>query len=462
MTHKESENDSDCQDYCRIENNCCAIADGASQSFYPNLWAKLLVDNFCKNPNINEKNWETWLRDIQSDWLSIVTEKVDLLRDRKTSSWVTNQNRLNSREPATSTFVGLNFELLTDQLKVSIVGDSCLFILENDKLEKTYLLNCSDDFSDRPRYLASYRKDNDFSPDFLTIGIEENIAIESDSSLYFILATDALSEYIFNSREQNIDIFKSLLKVSSKEEFESFVSQARTQKNPRLKNDDISLVILKCENARLGNVNKVTNQLNQPRGKSTSVTAKRLKKSTILNREEHNTDKQKVLAVREKLLSKKPCIRQQRILIGFIGLAFPLVIAMITFNSLARRPENNNKTSNLVTQGETIYKDKELQKVIVSSLKNPAIVSVVEENEKWMKIEKELYAFSSIALVSKDCRYFTICEISIYSGKNIRMFPNSSDDSIFGETESIQTFDRLDFSYDEDWYQFRLVGYIKK
>ncbi|KPQ31398.1 MAG: Protein phosphatase 2C [Phormidesmis priestleyi Ana] len=248
MTHKDNEKDSDCQDYCRIENNCCAIADGASQSFYPSLWAKLLVDNFCEHPNINEKNWEIWLRDIQSDWLLMVTGKVKLLRDKKTSSWITNQNRLTSREPATSTFVGLNFEFSNNQLKVAIVGDSCLFILENGELKKSYLLNYSDEFSDRPRYLASYQKNNDFSPDFLTIGIEENIEVESDNSLYFILATDALSEYIFNSREQSIDVFKGLLEISSKEEFDFFVSQARTQKNPRLKNDDTSLVVLKCEN----------------------------------------------------------------------------------------------------------------------------------------------------------------------------------------------------------------------
>jgi len=169
-----------------------------------------------------------------------------------------------------------------------------------------------------------------------------------------------------------------------------------------------------------------------------------------------------VLAVREKFLSRERYTKKKRVLIGFIGLILPIAVAMIAFNSFVRRAEDNNRTSYLITQGETIYKDEELQKIIVSSLKNPAIVSVVEENENWIKIQKELYAFSSIALVSQDCSFLPICEISIYPGKNIRMFPNSADESIFGETESIQTFDRLDFSYDENWYQFRLVGYIKK
>ena len=54
-TPKENENPTDCQDYLDANeaNSCFAIADGASQSFYPSIWAELLVDNFCQNPEID-------------------------------------------------------------------------------------------------------------------------------------------------------------------------------------------------------------------------------------------------------------------------------------------------------------------------------------------------------------------------------------------------------------------------
>jgi len=40
-TSKENENNEDCQDAFQIKENCIAIADGASQSLYPKVWAEL-------------------------------------------------------------------------------------------------------------------------------------------------------------------------------------------------------------------------------------------------------------------------------------------------------------------------------------------------------------------------------------------------------------------------------------
>jgi len=66
--------------------------------------------------------------------------------------------------------------------------------------------------------------------------------------LHFILATDALSEYIFKSFEQGKDIFRILLSISSQAEFEDFVAEARGAMDLKMKNDDVTLVILKVPN----------------------------------------------------------------------------------------------------------------------------------------------------------------------------------------------------------------------
>ena len=155
-THKENENISDCQDYFQIntEKNCFAIADGASQSFYPSIWAELLVKHFCQDPNINQNNWNDWLQPIQEKWFQEVEQRVIKAKDENRPIWVTSQNRFNFREPATSTFIGL--QLIENQVTGSIVGDSCLFIVEDDQLSKkyqliqTYLLKTSRDFNDSP------------------------------------------------------------------------------------------------------------------------------------------------------------------------------------------------------------------------------------------------------------------------------------------------------------------------
>ena len=112
-TQKEKENLSDCQDYLETntEKNCFAIADGASQSFYPSIWAELLVKHFCQDPNINQNNWNDWLQPIQEKWFQEVEQRVIKAKDENRPIWVTSQNRFNFREPATSTFIGLQLIL---------------------------------------------------------------------------------------------------------------------------------------------------------------------------------------------------------------------------------------------------------------------------------------------------------------------------------------------------------------
>ncbi|MFM6266789.1 MAG: hypothetical protein ACKPFA_09840, partial [Dolichospermum sp.] len=246
-THKENESINDCQDYFQVnlENNCFAIADGASQSFYPSIWAELLVNHFCKNPDINQNNWQDWLQAIQGKWSQDVKQRVTKAKSDNSPVWITNGNLLNALVAATSTFIGLQF--IGDQVKGSIVGDSCLFIVEGDQLSKkyqliqTYLLNKSTDFNDSPGYFASYNKDNKFIPHDFKILLSHK---KSPKNIYFILATDALSKYIFKCTENQDNIFETLLSISSQETFEGFVESARNSDNIKMNNDDVTLLIL--------------------------------------------------------------------------------------------------------------------------------------------------------------------------------------------------------------------------
>jgi len=239
-THKESENISDCQDFFAVNRTSFAVADGASQSFYPSIWAEMLVNNFCQNPNIGQQTWQQWLVPIQNQWLIEVRDRVQKAKLENKPIWITNQNRLNFRESATSTFIGL--QLIDNRIAISIVGDSCLFVLKNTHFATSYPIQNSREFSDRPQYFASYAKDNAFTPDFF------DMPLDFAGDLHFILATDALSEYIFKSFEQGKDIFRILLSISSQAEFEDFVAEARGAMDLKMKNDDVTLVILKVPN----------------------------------------------------------------------------------------------------------------------------------------------------------------------------------------------------------------------
>jgi len=199
-THKEMETISGCQDNFSYNEakNCFAIADGATQSFYSSIWSKLLVEHFCENPNIDKENWQEWLKPIQEQWLEEVRNKLEIAKRDDNPARIEIQNLLNRFESATSTFIGLQF--IENQAKISIVGDSCLFIFRGNQLIQTYLLKKSTDFNNRPGYFGSRSKNNDdYEPEFLDIELKYK---QHSDKLYFVLATDALAEYIFKHTEQ--------------------------------------------------------------------------------------------------------------------------------------------------------------------------------------------------------------------------------------------------------------------
>ena len=139
ITHKKAESLDDCQDAIRVNeaDSRYAVADGATRSFLPKQWAELLVERFCEMPNLSlsEENWKEWLIPIQEAWYKQVEERV------KVGGQFYLTNPFNAREPAVSTFVGLEVEKTKREWRAVVVGDSCLFHKIAVDLEVTCLRN---------------------------------------------------------------------------------------------------------------------------------------------------------------------------------------------------------------------------------------------------------------------------------------------------------------------------------
>ena len=509
-TYKENENISGCQDNFQSDTakNCFAIADGATQSFYSSIWSKLLVNYFCQNPEIDQNNWQEWLKPIQEKWLKEVRAESEKAEKGNYPARVEIQNRLNRFESATSTFIGLQF--IENQAKLSIVGDSCLFIFQGNQLNKTYLLQKSTDFNNGPEYFGSRSKNNDYEPKFLDIELKDK---QHSDKLYFVLATDALAEYIFKYTEQQRDILTTLLRINSEQGFENFVKSARHNGTIKMKNDDVTLMILEVSDREIVSLPTQPikeNEGNPPIVSPLSYETEQFPKedennySNVEEKPEDNTRDQKLQdtsgfakissnlqTLLQPLLSlfmpprnstsstsqptKYPVINRidgiRNILFVFIPVNIILTILSTAtiINSIKTEQSSNSNSSSQVTKyepkyrnlekGTKIYKDQTFQEIIIPALSDSSQVLILEEGDKWIKFQIDLYANQAIL---NQCSTCARDEIEIKPDTNLRIFPSESEGDVFGQLSEPSKFKKLKFDSLPNWSKFTFVGYVKK
>ena len=523
-THKEMETISGCQDNfsCNEAKNCFAIADGATQSFYSSIWSKLLVDYFCENPQIDKNNWQEWLELIQQKWLEEVKAELEKAKSGNNFAWIEIYNGLERSKSAISTFIGLQF--IENQAKISIVGDSCLFIFQGNQI-KTYLLKKSTDFNNQPEYFGSRSKNNDHEPKFLDIELKYK---QHSDKLYFVLATDALAEYIFKYTEQQRDILTTLLTINSEQEFENFVKSARHNGTIKMKNDDVTLMILEVSDGEIVSLPTQTRKENQ---KNPPI----ILPSSNENKQPFNEDKNNSSKVEEEpkdntpaenlevtsgfakirfnlqtllkflpslpmthrnsrgVSSSSPQLREDKppvikgidgirnLLLVFIPLNIFLTIlstATILYfisqtankiNSIKTEQSSNSNSSSQVTKYEPkyrnleketkIYKDQTFQEIIIPALSDSSQVLILEEGDKWIKFQIDLYANQAIL---NQCSTCARDEIEIKPKTNLRTLASESERDVFGQLSEPSKFKKLEFDSLPNWSKFTFVGYVKK
>lgn len=241
ITHKKAESLDDCQDAIKVNEDTSryAVADGATRSFFPKWWAELLVEHFCRKSDsfLSEEKWKEQLVPIQEEWYKRVEERV------KSRNLFYLTNSLNAREPAVSTFVGLEVDKTKQEWRAIVIGDSCLFHKKGNGF-KSYLIEKSEDFTSHTEALASFPEKNHYDPTF--------ISGEFQAGDLFILATDALAKWIIQHDEANNleGVLKQLKRIETDEQFNQFVDQERDRENIHLVNDDVTLMFITVEESQ--------------------------------------------------------------------------------------------------------------------------------------------------------------------------------------------------------------------
>lgn len=229
ITHKDKENYSDCADRYAVntENNRFAIADGVSKSFYPDLWATILVEKFVTLKNEEELSIE----ECQSKWLKDVTDRVT----SPTAKFFT-KNAFARQTPGLATLVTLRFA--ENKWYASALGDSFLFFVPqiNSDFDDWIKLSSKSEpvvFDSFPDYYSSRNKQHGETQK------EEHEISEGT----FYLMTDALSEWVFSQKEKAIQEISE--KWINQNEFERSIAELRSLNE--LNDDDSAILIIKVE-----------------------------------------------------------------------------------------------------------------------------------------------------------------------------------------------------------------------
>ena len=214
-----------------------AVSDGASESAFAREWANVLTDAFVDRPldlaNIDEKSLSEWLKVAQDDWHECVSwDRIPWHGEAK------------ARAGASATLVGLTISAVDDDSErlswqAIAVGDSCLFVIRDGQLHRSFPLDTSEEFDNYPPLVSSNRAASD--------GIWEDMQSasgESESGDALILVSDAIACWFL----ARIEAGEEPLEVLMEMEESTWSAWVEEQRNAGLmRNDDTTLLIIEIE-----------------------------------------------------------------------------------------------------------------------------------------------------------------------------------------------------------------------
>lgn len=211
-----------------------AVSDGASESAFAREWANALTDTFVTRPpdlcGLTDDSLLDWMAEAQEEWNAVVPwDRIPWHGEAK------------ARAGAFATLLGLTIGAVFSSRglfwQATAVGDSCLFIVRDDRLRLSFPLEEADEFDNIPALVCS-------NPDNAG-GLWENVRRsggECAAGDLFILATDALAWWFLAQNAAGEKPWETLLALNSSR-WDAWVGEQR--RGRLMGNDDTTLVIIK-------------------------------------------------------------------------------------------------------------------------------------------------------------------------------------------------------------------------
>lgn len=211
-----------------------AVADGATETSFSDVWAKILVRAYS-NGKLAPELISEQLPPLRCRWAYIVR--------RRPLPWYAEEKLAAG---AFAAIVGLTVVDTIESGRVwtaMAVGDSCLFHVRGCQILSSFPLSKSDEFNSRPTLLSSNARTSEN-----VTAIVQSIEGTWQSGDQFYLITDAFACWFLRRAELAEDqAISSIRSLTTHDCFVAFVEDQRKRGNDidgSLKNDDVTLAIV--------------------------------------------------------------------------------------------------------------------------------------------------------------------------------------------------------------------------
>jgi Protein phosphatase 2C len=212
-----------------------AIADGATESAYADLWAEFLVTAFVEGSLDRENDVMERLRALQQSWMERVSgPSLPWYAEAKIA------------QGAYSTFLGLHLEPANGcrggRWRSFAVGDSCLFHVRDGRLRRAFPLSSATEFGDSPMLIGS-RTPPQQLVDRNRWRFRTGRWLPGDR---FWLLTDALAQWFLERLACDVRPWEHLerfVSPASEDGFAAWIESLRDRRE--IRNDDVTLLVVK-------------------------------------------------------------------------------------------------------------------------------------------------------------------------------------------------------------------------
>lgn len=217
---------------------CLSITDGATESIFSSLWAKLLAEDFILQKSTHTDALKAIVAGKSEAWTRAI--------ESKSLPWYAEEK---ARYGAFATVLGAYFFTkpergrLRGRFRAVALGDSCLFQIRDGKLRRAFPIQQSNEFDSHPALLSTRVSANRN----VWEKVRHNWGGWKAGDTFFF-ATDALSAWFLQQTESGRSPFGRVLELLSKDPERSrsnFVELVQLLRDDQeLKNDDVTCSIV--------------------------------------------------------------------------------------------------------------------------------------------------------------------------------------------------------------------------